>query len=312
MSTAQGRHYCEVVFYRSQGLGNRLFPWARCRVFSWMNNVPMLAPNWCLFRIGPLRRRQVRLRDFRRQSMLCGQFRPTADMITGLRRALVRHQATVVPEPERLSGFETERLQSGLHIVRFRGIDLAFGALDGWNVRIRAALLASMKRRERELAARTRGSVIGVHVRRGDFYPVSEAELASWEGPHGALRTPMSWFIRSIALVRQLLGRVAPAFVVSDGDPHEMRTLLDLEDVTLLRDGSPISDMIALSNAQVVIGSMESSFTAWASFLGQMTTCTFPAPAKAFPFVNQTGRYTGSLNPEAPSDRLVRDLRRLK
>jgi hypothetical protein len=44
---------------------------------------------------------------------------------------------------------------------------------------------------------------------------------------------------------------------------------------------------------------MGSSFTAWAAFLGQMTTCTFSDSGERFIFVNRAGLYTGALDPEA-------------
>jgi hypothetical protein len=233
-------------------------------------------------------------------------------MVNGMERAAIRKGARILPEPERLDSFDPEAHDSEDYIVRFGGIRNAFAPLEGWDGRLRAELLHSMNLRDRRLAARTEGSVIGVHVRRGDFYVVSDDAFTSWDGPHGALQTPIRWFVESVIVVRELLGRQAPAFVVSDGEPHELEPLLALEDVTLLRGGSPISDLIALSNAQVLIGSIVSSFTAWASFLGQMTTCKFPAPAEDFQFVNRNGLYTGALDPRAdPPPDLTRDLRRL-
>src|SRR5262249_28756870 len=38
------------------GLGNMLFPWARAEVFRKRHGVPMLAPQWTQFKIGPLLR----------------------------------------------------------------------------------------------------------------------------------------------------------------------------------------------------------------------------------------------------------------
>jgi hypothetical protein len=234
-------------------------------------------------------------------------------MIKGLERIAIRRRATILPEPDSLDSFDRGADASGDQLVRFRDVRNAFSPLEGWDSRLHDELVSSMNMRDRRLAARTEDSVIGVHVRRGDFYVVSEAELASWEGPRGALRTPTRWFVESVALVRKLLGRTAPVFVVSDGEPNELELLLALDGVTLLRGGSPISDLIALSNAKILIGSMESSFTAWASFLGQMTTCTFPVPTERFPFVNRKGLYTGALDPGAdPAADLIRDIRRLR
>jgi hypothetical protein len=245
--------------------------------------------------------------------MLCGQFKPTADMVKGMERLAIRKRATILPEPERLEVFDHEGHASEECIVRFGDIRHGFAPLEGWDTRLRAELLRSMDASGRRLAARTEDFVIGVHVRRGDFYVVSEDAFTSWDGPHGARRTPMRWFVESVAFVRELLGRDAPAFVVSDGEPDEMEPLIALDHVTLLRGGSPLSDLIALSNAQVLIGSILSSFTAWASFLGQMTTVKFPAPSEDFAFVNRRGLYAGPLDTRAdPPAEFVRDLKRMR
>jgi hypothetical protein len=245
--------------------------------------------------------------------LLCSQLTPTEDMIKGLRRAIIRRRAAIVPEPQQLDPLDREDVLAGGRVVRFMGMGPKFAPIEGWDTRLRGELLRSMTPRDRQLAARTEGSVIGVHVRRGDFFVVPESELASWKGQHGAIQTPTRWFVDSVILVRELLGHAAPVFVVSDGESDDLTPLLRLGDVTFLRGGSPISDLLALSNAQVLVGSMESSFTAWASFLGQMTTCRFPAPSEQFTFANRKGRYTGVLEPGAdiPGE-FMRDLRLLQ
>src|SRR5882724_5405748 len=71
--------YCEAVLPRT-GLGNRLFPWARCRVFSFTNQAPMLSPRWAQLKIGPLVRGEVDRRFY------FDLFKPGADDLRGIRK----------------------------------------------------------------------------------------------------------------------------------------------------------------------------------------------------------------------------------
>ena len=94
--------YCEAIFPRGAGLGTRLFPWARCVIFSHVNRVPMLASQWVQPRVGPLLRGGIDLRAYHRQILLLGLFKPKSDNVVGLKRIMLRCLADRVSEPQRI------------------------------------------------------------------------------------------------------------------------------------------------------------------------------------------------------------------
>src|SRR5437016_14429720 len=83
--------YCEAVLPRT-GLGNRLFPWARCRVFSFQNKAPMLSPRWAQLKIGPL------LRGESDPRLYFNLFKPGADEVRGLNKLRVKVHSKAEPE----------------------------------------------------------------------------------------------------------------------------------------------------------------------------------------------------------------------
>jgi hypothetical protein len=147
---------------------------------------------------------------------------------------------------------------------------------------------------------------IGIHVRRSDFHQATDPKDFIMRG---AIRTPLSWFVDSLRLVRKALGNRAQAYVMTDGRPNELRQLLDEPDVAIVRPSSPLSDMLLLARSQVLIGSGGSSFSAWASFLGEMPTVSHPGQSLLwFKAKQRKGQFVGELDPAAPPDQLMRQL----
>ena len=96
---------------------------------------------------------------------------------------------------------------------------------------------------------------IAVHVRLGDF-PEKR-------------RTPISWYKDKI--ISEMGKRTFLLF--SDGSDEELSELLVLPNVRRVFFGNALADIIAMSRCTFIIGS-DSSFSAWASFLGQVP-CLF-------------------------------------
>src|SRR2546425_10097984 len=95
--------YCEVQFARGTGFGNKLFPWARCKIFSELHQVPMLAPVWFNPRIGPLLRGGIDLSAYHHQILLSGLFaRSGENYVSGYRRLITKSRAQRVSEPNDL------------------------------------------------------------------------------------------------------------------------------------------------------------------------------------------------------------------
>jgi hypothetical protein len=305
--------YCIAVFDRGFGLGNRLFPWARARIFASANEVPMLAPRWVSPRIMPLFRKGAAIHTYPRQVLLIGQMRPRDGDVTGLARSMVARRSEIHPEPSVFWAPLGSDLGPGEHLIRFEG-DLTgsgrFRAIEGNDDFIREELRAITRQKWLDVAERTRDTPIGIHVRLGDFRSGSTGSFKNEDGSFmGAMRTPLQWYVDALRSIRNALGASWPAFVVSNGAPEELRPLLAMEAVTLVRSQSPISDMWSLAGCRVLLASVGSSFSAWASFLGQMPTVVYPlAEAHAFPVENRHGHYNGLLDPDRPDPAFLRSL----
>lgn len=309
--------YCEAVFERGFGLGNRLFPWARARVFASANEIPMLAPRWVSPRIMPLFRKGAEIHTYARQVLLIGQLRPRDGDVTGPTRSIVAHRSEIHPEPSAFSARLAGDLGPGRHLIRFEG-DLTgsgrFMAIHGHDEFIRAELRAITHKKWLDVAERTRDTPIGIHVRLGDFRAGPTQSFRNEDGAFiGAMRTPLQWYVDTLGIIREALGSTWPAFVVSNGTPEEMRPLLEMEAVTFVRSQSPISDMWSLADCKVLMASVGSGFSAWASFLGQMPTAVYPlSEAHAFPIENRHDLYNGLLDPDRPDPAFLRSLEAYK
>jgi hypothetical protein len=158
----------------------------------------------------------------------------------------------------------------------------------------------------RRLAEQPLPGPIGIHIRRGDFAtPRSPEELHT----KGAVRTPLSWFRETLAAIRRAVGYRVGAYVVSDGSAKELAELLQLENVALVRTGSAIGDLLVLTRAKVLLGLGGSSFSAWASFMGQMPTVTVPGQSLTwFKLVNTRENYLGEFEPADPDQDFLRQV----
>lgn len=276
--------YCRAVL-PSAGLGNKLFPWARCRAYSLEHGLPMVAPNWAQLKLGRLLRRD---RDPRVYHNL---FRSAPVGYMSGARSLWLRLATrrLLDEPENLH--DAPRDRDAPDAVVFKGERDHFSPLTGWDVVLRQELRmltrAGWVRRADEVGA----VPIGVHVRRGDFIEASRQEDFIFRG---AIRTPLEWFVRCVTASREVGGVEVPVVVVSDAPNTELDELLQLPHVTRVDTGSAIGDLLVLSTAKLLIASGGSSFSAWAAFLGQMPTVAYPGQSLAwFKITPMLGQYIG-------------------
>ena len=217
------------------GFGNRLYPWARCHLYSLEHHVPMLAPRWWWPpRVRPL------LKDLPPVGELPGHLylrgiRPLPEYIAGGRQLFIE---TTSP--------------GDIHV--FRGEEGRLTDLHGREAELLTAL-------QRMCTTRLPASqpYIAMHVRRGDF--------------SDAARTPLSWFASALQALRRKLRGDVPALVVSDGTAKDLGELLREPHVTLVRTGVPLADLLVLSGSRALLAS-GSSFSAWAAFLGGMPAVT--------------------------------------
>ena len=115
-----------------------------------------------------------------------------------------------------------------------------------------------------------------MHIRLGDFIRASLEEVK--QGKHNSV-IPIEWYVAMANNLRAILGYQVKIFVFSDGTDQELQPLLELGNVERITFGSSIGDILALSNAKLLVAS-GSSFSMWARYLGRMTTIMFPNQVK--------------------------------
>lgn len=285
--------YCEAKFAAGSGLGNRLFPWARCKLFSEANRIPMLAPAWVQARLGPLKRGGLSLSAYHRQILLIGLFRRDG-YVSGLEKMLVSARASRVSEPENLV-HELARESASPVIVSFEGDRHHFAELAGRRQRVLELLRNEAKPKWVALADRMASPLV-VNVRCANDFRV--AVHPDEYRTQGALKTPLDWFITSLRFVRRAWGQDVPAVVVSDGTVEQLRTLLNEPNVRFARPGCAISDLLILAHARVLIGSGGSSFSAWGAFLSGAATITHPGQSLQWFNVDSSGDHNvGEFDP---------------
>jgi hypothetical protein len=238
------------------GLGNELFPWARCVVWCTEHDVPMLKPQFRQLHIGPYLRRE---RDKRQYHKL---FR-NPGYVSGLARfAKIRFGRKV------MEGSEDDLAGA---TVCFEGMTGLFEPILGHS----ALVLDELRKMTKPelLPHPPYPEFISVHIRRGDFQPAPSEEAlrsGSWN-----YQLPIEWFIYAIQEARRHLGGTVPVVVFSDGTDEQIAAVLSLPHTERARGTSAITDMLGLGQGRMLIAS-GSTFSMWGSYLGQVPTVWFP------------------------------------
>lgn len=295
--------YCQADLPRA-GLGNKLFPWARCRVFSLEHNIPMIAPTWTQLQLGRLLRRD---RDARVYGDLFQSGPP--GYVSGLPRLWIRLNAVPsVDEPDDPGSPPTQR--GAEQTVVFRGAKDHFQSLAGWDDVLLGELRSITRAHWVQRADEVGDVAIGIHVRRGDF---AEASCADDFINRGAIRTPIEWFVQSLRTIREITGYPVPAVVVSDAPDRALAPLLEAQAVRRIETRAAIGDLLVLSKARLLIASGGSTFSGWAAFLGQMPTVAYPGQSLTwFGIEPRHGQYIGAWSHQQPAPAaLVDQIRQL-
>lgn len=234
------------------GLGNMLIPWAKCLLWCKDNNARMIAPFWTKLRIGPYLRREKDKRNYQR-------FFKTEAGISGLHRLYLLATASKHPFEQ----YQGSVSSSNPVTVLFSGME-DFEQLVGRHDEIRQALTAMTK--EKYLPQTSAKPYIAVHVRLGDYAKVETGASVPWTS-----RLPIDWYVAAIHEVRKHTGTGLDVVIFSDGNDEELKALLELPAVRRSEYKEAISDILALSQAAVIIGSC-SSFSMWGAYLAQTFT----------------------------------------
>jgi len=226
------------------GLGNILFPWATAIVYAKTHNLTRLQTTWKNLKIGTFLRKE---RDKRMYfDLFTGK-----DGVGGLKKFL-------------LLNFTNK-------VKYFSSMDALFEPFKHDHNFVKTELLKIINPYHIEKAEEFNPNSVALHIRMGDFEEPENEQLlrdGAWN-----YRLPLKWYIAIIDKIR--LKSNLPIYIFSDATDKELEEILAFDNCKRAYFGSAISDMIALSRCKILVSSA-STFSMWASFLGQMPTIWFP------------------------------------
>jgi hypothetical protein len=245
------------------GLGHALLAWARCVVWCEQNSVQSVFPSWYQPRIGPALRKEFDKRQYYRLFHSEGQ-------LGGLKRLVVLARWQRVPiqvcdgEVASDTVIEFTNRMSGNEATHFHEIV-------GHHALVRSSLKAMTKKKFHPPASL--GFHIAIHVRGGDFGVAPDLD-ALRKGATNS-RLPIHWYVDMITALRTHLGKSTSVIVYSDCTNEELAPVLALSDTKRAPKAESITDMLAMSQANVLVSS-GSGFSRWGSYLGQVPRLCFP------------------------------------
>jgi hypothetical protein len=241
------------------GVGNLLFPWARCAIYCRHGGATQIYTTWPQIKPGAwLRMEQDKRHYFH-------VFRPLPDEIRGARKLQLLHTTKRVNENCPWSEYPDSP-----RTVFFRGLGNYFLDLQlsdrAW---LRERFLAMIS--DRRLVERTSDPHIGVHIRRGDMPPY-QADIQNT----GTMRLPLSWYAHVIRRVCTQSGWTGEIGVCSDGTETELAEILRLPNVRLVRGKTALHDLMYLAASHLIIGSV-STFSQWAAYFSGSPSIWHPS-----------------------------------
>jgi len=295
-----------LCFGIGNGLGSRLFPWARCRIFSKIHGGTVVTPIWARPAIGQIFRGGVNYPSYMRQIALWDLFQQRAGDTGILAGYFKTRLMKVIDEPNNLNDFPKEAANKKI-IFQYKLSD-NFQPLNGWSEFLHNELRAITKKKYLALADKPKSIPIGIVVRCGNDYdePSSDDCITLKYGE----KTPVKWFVRMLQMIRNEIGEDVNAYVVSDGTTRQLAELLAMKNTHFVRPGSAISDLLTISRAKVLLAAGTSTFSAWASFLGQMPSASHPGqPLTNWGVVPMRKQFIGEINPQNPLPEFIEQVK---
>jgi hypothetical protein len=265
------------------GLGNLMFTWARALLYCAKFDATPIWPTWLQLKIGPWLRGE---RDKRSYGDL---FLPPPRYVRGLEKAWILMNAVRFDE----RALDRGTPKSG--VIWFKGGGNGFKDLAGGNKHLQNEFEAMFGL---TTAAPRTAAPIAVHVRLGDFAPMSP--IGSDTMPPN-VRLPIEWYVEKVIQVRSVLGTGYAVEVFSDEAGEALHPLMSLPNVTFAARRSAAEDLRALSRSRVLIGS-NSTFSQWARFLGQQPAIWYGNTDRRWPHFGLDARLDAESPLGAPLD----------
>lgn len=248
--------YCYAHLPRA-GLGNKLFVWAKAAVFAHINELPLKVSSWSQLNIGSILRSERVKRSY-------GDYFDDTNAISIKRQlfAKLTHEKVYEPSIEQIN--DADKLGKVFVFNNTPHWSDYFKDIKGYREYISDSLLHMLDKKCRKQLNSLSTPVIGIHVRMGDFRRLQPCEEFK---DVGHVRTPLSYFIELIELIRALHGSCLPVTLFSDGYDEELEELLRLPNIARFTGQPDIVEMLLLSKSRVVVTSAGSTFSYWSGFM---------------------------------------------
>lgn len=268
------------------GLGNCMLPWARAVVFQRRNAARMLAPQWVQPRLGAW------IRNERAKRFYFGEFTNT-DYLKGARKHLLLRVGRNFGEDEFTAGQVSYGRRPA--IIVFEGLRNYFDDIQGSRALINSELQRIVNPAILQRVASFRQPFVAVNMRRGDLTNQGWSDERLMGEPR---YTPTAWFVSAMqAISHHPNWQRLPIVLISDGRDTEIAPLLGDANCKLVTTGSAIGDILLLANAKLLVASGHSTFSMWASYLGEMPTIYYPGKMQQRVFAQSVQTYEGEWRP---------------
>lgn len=255
------------------GLGNMLLVWARAVTFAELNQLPMVAPLWSSIHIGPWLRRE-RCKRYYGNFFSTRHYTPRWQYLISKR--FKKSSVYSNPAVAKLARAGNELARAGQSVFLFDQMppwNDYFQDLKDYQDIVKEKLYRDIHQNLLTEILQKPAPKIGIHIRRGDYQQPQEDDDFAVKR---CVYTKLEWYVDVLMAIRAEIGEDIPATVFSDGYPEELQDILLLPNVTLSAETSALSDLITMSRSRLLIASAHSSFSAWASYLGQCPTIWQP------------------------------------
>jgi hypothetical protein len=282
----------------SAGLGNMLLVWAKAVLFAEINSLPVLAPKWMRIYPGSL----LRGEKLRYYGSYFSDSHYRSRLVHGTRNVLSPKQVHLNLPVCKLD-LTSEKFDTAYqHMFVFDQTPSwndYFQDLRDYQTIVKQKLYADIYPHLLIKILALPAPQIGVHIRRGDYAPPKSGDnFAAGVNVY----TPIEWYVDVIRSIRKEVGRDVSCTIFSDAYPEELPEIMALPNISISSKTSALSDMITMSRSQILIGSANSSFSAWASYLGQCPTLWTATRAKFYKpiFTAETQKYIyeGGFDPQ--------------
>lgn len=233
----------------SAGLGNSLFIWARAQLLKKKYKLRLITPAWVNFKIGPILRG-----DFSNHTLL-NSFKTNVNDLNGFTKLFI----LIFKKKISLQTFLKNKSICFNKIIlinqeiNYNKNNFRF-ILKNYNYIKKELLKITKKKKLNKIQFR---NSISLHIRRGDFVFLKNT-------------TSIIWFKKIIVQLRKKTNNNLKVYIFGDCKSKEICPLMKLDNVERIITGSPLTDLILLSKSKILVGSKNSTFSQWASYLGRM------------------------------------------